>query len=236
MSQLVGSHCVVCREAVCSILDGEFCSECGNPIHLRCLETLPSSSTDRCLRCGGDKESSLAQAVKVERSESEQAERKRQVEEQKQIERQALPEISTHDTLRPRYIAACMDNFLAIVAGFVAAKLIAEDAPAIQTAALVGVYLGYFFLLEGLISRTVGKFATGLTVAQYDGKPCTWRQAAIRTIFRVVEVDPVLLGALPAALAILWSPNRQRWGDRFARTIVVPMQRVRDRRARRDSV
>jgi uncharacterized RDD family membrane protein YckC len=156
--------------------------------------------------------------------------RKQKAEAQRQIDRESLPEISTHGSLTPRYIAACIDNAVATVAGFTAAKLIAEDAPVIQTAALVCVYFGYFFVMEAFFSRTLGKVATGLTVARYNGQPCSGQQAAIRTIFRVVEVNPVLLGALPAAFAVGWSPYRQRWGDQFARTIVVPVDRVSDRR------
>jgi uncharacterized RDD family membrane protein YckC len=77
-----------------------------------------------------------------------------------------------------------------------------------------------------LFSRTLGKFCMGLIVVQYDGRRCTWRQAIIRTLFRFVEVNPLLLGALPAAISIIGSRHRQRFGDKVARTIVVPARRV----------
>jgi uncharacterized RDD family membrane protein YckC len=43
----------------------------------------------------------------------------------------------------------------------------------------------------------------------------------VRTLARLVEVNPLLLGALPAGIAILSSSRRQRIGDWLANTVVV---------------
>jgi len=43
---------------------------------------------------------------------------------------------------------------------------------------------------------------------------------------RVLEVNPVLLGAFPAALSVVFSPKHQRFGDKLAGTIVVPPDRL----------
>lgn len=86
---------------------------------------------------------------------------------------------------------------------------------------MVGTYLGYFILFEGALGWTPGKLITGLRVVNYNGGRCTWRQAFIRSIWRIVEVNPLVLGALPAGVLIVTSAYQQRLGDRFARTLVI---------------
>jgi len=82
-------------------------------------------------------------------------------------------------------------------------------------------YLGYYFVPEWLFGTTIGKSLFSLRVRQISGKPCTARQAAIRTLMRVVEVNPCLFGILPAGIAILSTERSQRLGDLLAGTIVV---------------
>lgn len=141
----------------------------------------------------------------------------------------ASPAVATDNTVLPRHIAAILDNIIAMVLGVVAAKSVAEDMPGVQIPVLVVAYLGYYLLFEGVISRTPGKLLTGLVVIQFNGKRCTWGQSLIRTCFRVLEVNPALLGAIPAALSIVISRHHQRFGDKVAGTIVVPSRRVRKR-------
>jgi uncharacterized RDD family membrane protein YckC len=130
----------------------------------------------------------------------------------------------------PRHIAAILDNLVAMVLGVLAAKTVAEDLPIVQLLALVATYLAYYLLFEGLASRTPGKLLTGLVVIQFNGARCTWRQALVRTCFRVLEVNPALLGAIPAAISIVFSRNHQRIGDKVAGTVVVPTYRIRRNR------
>jgi uncharacterized RDD family membrane protein YckC len=146
------------------------------------------------------------------------------------------PAISTANTIVPRYVAAFLDNIIAAVLGVVAAKAVSGDLPFVQFGLLVGVYFGYYFLFEGMISRTPGKLVTGLVVTRYDGRRCGWGQAAIRTGFRLLEVNPILVGALPAALSIICTRHRQRFGDKAARTIVVPSRRLPRTRVSKEEV
>ena len=134
--------------------------------------------------------------------------------------------ISTGNTIMPRHIAAILDNILAMILGVVAAKSVGDDRHALQIAAFVIAYLGYYFVFEALLSRTIGKFLTGLIIVRRDGSRISVREVTIRTLFRILEVNPVLLGAIPAALSIIFSKDHQRIGDRVAGTIVVPPQRV----------
>jgi uncharacterized RDD family membrane protein YckC len=85
---------------------------------------------------------------------------------------------------------------------------------------LVAVYLGYFFLFESVVGSSPGKLLFGLWVRRIEGGRCSWQQAAVRTLARVVEVNPLFLGAIPAGVAILVSTNRQRFGDMLAGTTV----------------
>lgn len=136
---------------------------------------------------------------------------------------------TTTNSILPRYIAALLDNVIAIVLAIAAAKAVSEDWPLLQVFALLAAYFGYYLLTEGAMSRTPGKMLTGLVVVRVDGSPCSWLQVFVRTSFRVLEVNPILLGAMPAALCIVFSRRRQRFGDMVARTVVIPSKRRRSR-------
>ena len=142
------------------------------------------------------------------------------------------PVVSTDGTILPRHLAAIVDNFAAIILGFLALQAVDNELRWAQVTILVAVYILYYFLSEGLVSRTPGKLLTGLVVVQFDGQRCSWRQTLIRTSFRILEVNPLLFGAVPAALCIVFSKHRQRLGDIVADTIVVPSSRLPRRRRR----
>lgn len=140
------------------------------------------------------------------------------------------PVVSTADTIGPRYLAGFLDNVVAMALMLILAKQISDDLPALQVIVFVISYWLYFFLLEGLFGRTIGKLLMGLVVIQFNGQRCTWWQAFLRTLLRPLEVNPVLLGALPAAICVVFSKNRQRIGDKLAGTTVVKAWRLRSLR------
>lgn len=72
LPQLIGLTCVRCRKGIASVLNGDFCTECGNPIHHACTATSPMPDAGRCSRCGGDPHSDLAKEVRRERGTAEQ--------------------------------------------------------------------------------------------------------------------------------------------------------------------
>jgi uncharacterized RDD family membrane protein YckC len=104
---------------------------------------------------------------------------------------------------KDRLFASCFDNLFIIVIGLVAAASVPSTEVALRVTVLVAAYLGYFFLFEAIIGTSPGKLVFGLWVRRIEGGPCSWQQAAIRTLARVFEVNPLLLGALPAGIAIL---------------------------------
>lgn len=121
---------------------------------------------------------------------------------------------------KDRFFAATFDELFIVIAGLATATAIPNDQIAWRGAALVAIFFGYFLLFEALVGSTPGKLVFGLWVRRLEGGPCSWQQAAVRTLARVFEVNPVLFGALPAAIAILASGNRQRLGDMLAGTVV----------------
>ena len=136
------------------------------------------------------------------------------------------PGISPHNIIFPRYIAANFDFLLAAIFMLLALKANPFDYRVLHIVVAVSAFLSYYFLFESLFSRTPGKFLMGIVVRKFDGGKCGWREAAIRTALRVVEVNPLLLGALPACAMILISKHRQRLGDRLADTVVVRTSRM----------
>jgi uncharacterized RDD family membrane protein YckC len=77
----------------------------------------------------------------------------------------------------------------------------------------------YFFLFEGTYGKTPGKHVLGLVVVTERGDPCEYREAAIRTVLRVVDALPVFY--IVGLVAIYLTDERQRLGDMAADTVVV---------------
>ncbi|AZK45269.1 RDD family protein [Paenibacillus lentus] len=86
---------------------------------------------------------------------------------------------------------------------------------------IVVLILSYYVLLEGLIGSTFGKWVMRIRVVDQDGAAPGLLKAFIRTLFRVMDSNPLLLAGLPAALGIVMTERRQRLGDLAARTYVV---------------
>ncbi|HEY6660908.1 MAG TPA: RDD family protein [Pyrinomonadaceae bacterium] len=125
------------------------------------------------------------------------------------------------DTSKARLIAVFIDHLLACALMFLAVALVPESLPSVKAVLFFVVYLAYFVVLEALWSRTFGKFFQGLVVRKLDGSRCDWKAALIRGVLRLVEVNPILFGGLPAGLVIIASERKQRIGDLLAGTLVV---------------
>ncbi|HWB08558.1 MAG TPA: RDD family protein [Pirellulales bacterium] len=79
----------------------------------------------------------------------------------------------------------------------------------------------YYPVLEGLCGATIGKLAVGIKVVNYEGQRPGIPKALVRTFLRLVEVNPLLLGGIPAGVIAMMSRRKQRLGDMIARTLVV---------------
>ena len=86
----------------------------------------------------------------------------------------------------------------------------------------------YFFGLETIFGRTVGKLLLGLQVVDRDGgRPSVWA-AGIRTVLRVVDWLP-LLYLVGFVVTLVTGTRRQRVGDLAAKTSVARALPIRRR-------
>jgi uncharacterized RDD family membrane protein YckC len=85
----------------------------------------------------------------------------------------------------------------------------------------------YFPVTEGLWGRSLGKLVSGTIVVDAEGRPPGIGKAALRTLARLVEVNPFLLGGIPAGIVSLNTKAHQRIGDLWAGTYVVPLGELR---------
>jgi uncharacterized RDD family membrane protein YckC len=127
----------------------------------------------------------------------------------------------TGDTSKARLIAAFIDHLFALGLMLLIVALLPGDSALIKGLCFFLVYLAYYIVLEALWSRTLGKFFQGLVVRKLDGSPCDWKAALIRSATRIIEVNPLLLGGLPAGLVIISTKRKQRIGDLLAGTVVI---------------
>lgn len=92
------------------------------------------------------------------------------------------------------------------------------------------VILLYFPLLESIFGYTPGKYINKLRIVDIDlNKPNVGR-IIIRTLFRMFEVNPMLLGGAPAGLIALISSTKQRLGDMAAGTYVLRLADIEEER------
>ena len=125
------------------------------------------------------------------------------------------------DASKARIIAVFIDHFIAFALMMLVVGLVPESLPAVKAVLFFLVYLAYYIVLEGVWSRTLGKYFQGLVVRKLDGTPCDWKGALIRGALRIIEVNPLLLGGLPAGLVVISTKRHQRIGDLLAGTLVV---------------
>ena len=128
------------------------------------------------------------------------------------------------DASKARLIAVFIDHLIAFALMLLVVAFVPESLPMVKAVFFFLVYLAYFVVGEALWSRTLGKLFQGLVVRKLDGGRCDWKAALIRSTLRIVEVNPLLLGGLPAGLVIMASERRQRIGDLLAGTLVVSSQ------------
>jgi uncharacterized RDD family membrane protein YckC len=109
-----------------------------------------------------------------------------------------------------------------VLGGFIAlAFLLPERLQSIAILVLILPAIAYFPVLEHLFGRTLGKTVCRVRVVNSTGGRPSWSQAILRTLLRVAEVNPVLLGGIPAGIIVLSTKARQRLGDIVAVTFVL---------------
>ena len=118
---------------------------------------------------------------------------------------------------------------LVLLATVLIVPLIALANSATAWLSLIGVFvvLGYYPITEGIWGQTLGKLITGMVVVDEHGRQPGIPKALLRTLLRLVEVNPFLVGGIPAGIALLVSKDHQRIGDMAAHTYVIPLKALR---------
>jgi uncharacterized RDD family membrane protein YckC len=141
------------------------------------------------------------------------------------------PELGTEgDVVLKRVIAFLIDAILfAVVFGILTSILSAISE---TLGALVGglagiVFFVYFIYFEAEYGQTVGKMLMNIVVVTEDGESITYRDAAIRTLLRIVDALPFFY--IIGLIAIYLTDRNQRLGDLLADTVVVKTKEKTDR-------
>jgi uncharacterized RDD family membrane protein YckC len=132
------------------------------------------------------------------------------------------------DASKARLVALFIDHIIAFGLMMFVLASVPPSWTVLKAVLFFVVYLAYFVVFEALWSRTPGKFFQGLVVRKLDGSRCDWKAALIRSGLRILEVNPILLGGIPAGLAIVASERKQRIGDVLAGTVVVSTKLIWD--------
>jgi uncharacterized RDD family membrane protein YckC len=114
-------------------------------------------------------------------------------------------------------VVATLGNLLGRIGFMVGVQFVIRRAPpsVCTLPAFVLMALVYFALFEAVASGTPAKWLFGLRVLSLEGAPPTVREAAVRSVFRLVDGF--------AAFAVMKPPLHQRLGDRFAGTVVTTL-------------
>jgi uncharacterized RDD family membrane protein YckC len=81
--------------------------------------------------------------------------------------------------------------------------------------------LFYYIYLEGRYGCTFGKLVAKIRVVDAYGASPGFKKAFLRTLLRLIEVNPFLFDGLPAGIIVIASKSRQRLGDMAANTYVL---------------
>jgi uncharacterized RDD family membrane protein YckC len=123
-----------------------------------------------------------------------------------------------------RFFAACIDSLIILGIFFLPPTLFGEEALNTSGRICFWIAIAYFPIAEGMFGATIGKFVAQIRVVDATGRTPGLPRALMRSATRVVEVNPFLFGGLPAAIIILNSRWKQRWGDMLAGTFILTKQ------------
>ena len=120
-----------------------------------------------------------------------------------------------------RWLGAWID-FIVLLSFLIVPDYVFGNATYQATLAIwLSLLAAYFPVTEMLFGKTLGKFVTRTRVVNAAGRRPSFVQAIVRTLFRLLEVNPVLAGGIPAGIAVVASRGKQRLGDMAAGTYVL---------------
>ncbi|MGE5415408.1 MAG: RDD family protein [Acidobacteriota bacterium] len=100
-----------------------------------------------------------------------------------------------------------------------------ETGIAVLISTLVWFIIGVFYYIgfEALAGGTLGKLICGMRILRTDGSKIGSREAALRTVARIIDG---ICFYLLAALCVWFTDSRQRLGDMMADTVVVYKKKI----------
>ena len=125
-----------------------------------------------------------------------------------------------------RLWAADFDFLLSAIVSMVTVIFLPDYDPMLKGLTFYVIYLIYFQLTEFYWGTTPAKWWFSLCVRDYRGKRPTAAQIGIRTLFRLLEVNPLFVGAFPAVLFVAMTERHVRLGDLVAGTVVTRVENV----------
>jgi len=87
--------------------------------------------------------------------------------------------------------------------------------------AYIAACFGYFIVLERWLGWTIGKLLFSLRVVNLDEERISLRQSLVRNLMRVFDGLPYVIPYLMGYARVRITRDRQRFGDRLAKTIVI---------------
>ncbi len=133
-----------------------------------------------------------------------------------------------------RWFATIIDSVALALIFVVPNALLRESLAQVFLSVSLLLLVAYFPVMETQLGGSLGKLATGTRVVNLQGARPSWGQSIIRTLMRLIEVNPALIGGIPAGIAVLASKHHQRLGDMMAHTYVLLREDIdRVRRASR---
>lgn len=130
--------------------------------------------------------------------------------------------VRSYDTsIIVRRWVGCWVDFIALFALFLVPDAISKQFYQNTMGVWIGLAVAYFPLTETLWGQSLGKLLTGTVVVDEDGGKPGFIKSLIRTLLRLVEVNPFVAGGVPAGLVASISKTKQRLGDMAAGTYVI---------------
>ena len=145
-----------------------------------------------------------------------------------------MPPKRVHSLLMLRFGAYLADTVLVAVFVLAGNAMLPTDLhqqrPEVGGFLALGLIILWFWVPEALWGATLGKRLAKIRVVDRAGHPPGFLRAAARTLLRVIEVNPLLAGGLPAYLVFRFTKHGQRLGDLLAGTFVVRSRQAEDLR------
>ena len=129
---------------------------------------------------------------------------------------------SANSMVLKRWVGAWVDFIALFLILVIVSRVMADMDPGLMLIADVVLIAAYFIVLEAKLGWTLGKLVSGTRIVNELGQPPGVKAALLRTLLRLFEVNPFLLGGIPAGIAVNYSKARQRLGDMVAGTYVLP--------------